>query len=144
MEYNMSLYLTSTRQGAMEYLNSKLSTRTTAMAMAVTCLALLVTTTVSAATVNPADKGYDNLGMLTFFLFIGGAIVVLDRFINFASVFLYIAYFVAILLAVLGMFMLMGGTAKLMGFVQNLVDRWSTSESDETFTPRRNMYLKQL
>jgi len=81
------------------------------------------------------------LGMLTFFLVIGGAIVVLDRFINFASVFLYIAYFVAILLAVLGMFMLMGGTAKLMGFVQNLVDRWSTSESDETFTPRRNMYL---
>ena len=80
-------------------------------------------------------------GMLTFFLILGGAVVLLNQFVNFASVFLYIAYFVAFLLAILGMFMLMGGTAKLMIFVQRLVDRWSTTEADEKFTPKRNMYL---
>ena len=54
------------------------------------------------------------VGMVTFFLVIGVAIVTLNRFIDFASIFLYIAYFVAVLLTVLGAFMLMGGTAKLM------------------------------
>ena len=83
MQYNMSLYLTSTRPGGMEYRYSKISTRTTAMAMAVTCLALLVTTTVSAATVNPADKGYDNLGMLTFFTFFVGYIAMGAAFVFF-------------------------------------------------------------
>ena len=37
--------------------------------------------------------------------------------------------------------MLLGITSHLLGFVQKLVDRWSTTEMDETFTPRRNMYL---
>ena len=37
--------------------------------------------------------------------------------------------------------MLTGGTAHLMGWVQRLIDKWSTTENDETFTPRRNMYL---
>ena len=37
--------------------------------------------------------------------------------------------------------MLTGGTAHLLGFVQRLVDRWSTTEMDERFTPKRNMYL---
>ena len=68
-------------------------------------------------------------------------VVLLNKFVDFASVFLYIAYFVAFLLAILGMFMLMGGTAKLMSFVQRFVDRWSTTEADEKFTPKRNMYL---
>ena len=67
----------------MEYRYSNISTRTTAMAMAVTCLALLVTTTVSAATVNPADKGYDNLGMLTFFTFFVGYIAMGAAFVFF-------------------------------------------------------------
>ena len=80
-------------------------------------------------------------GMLTFFLIIGVAVVTLNQFFNFAAIFIYIAYFIAVLLTVLGAFMLMGGTAKLMGFVQRLVDRWSTTEADEKFTPRRNMYL---
>ena len=71
------------RAVASEYTYSKLSTRTTAMAMAVTCLALLVTTTVSAATVNPADKGYDNLGMLTFFTFFVGYIAMGAAFVFF-------------------------------------------------------------
>jgi cytochrome c biogenesis protein CcdA len=37
--------------------------------------------------------------------------------------------------------MLLGITSHLLGFVQKLVDKWSTTEMDETFTPRRNMYL---
>ena len=37
--------------------------------------------------------------------------------------------------------MLTGGTAHLMGWVQKLIDKWSTTENDDTFTPRRNMYL---
>jgi cytochrome c biogenesis protein CcdA len=53
----------------------------------------------------------------------------------------YLALSIAILLFVLGSFMLMGGTAHLMGFIQKWIDRWSTTEDDETFTPRRNMYL---
>ena len=36
--------------------------------------------------------------------------------------------------------MLIGITSHVLGFVQKLVDRWSTTEMDETFT-RRNMYL---
>ena len=37
--------------------------------------------------------------------------------------------------------MLTGGTAHLLGFVQKLVDKYSTTEMDDRFTPRRNMYL---
>ena len=37
--------------------------------------------------------------------------------------------------------MLLGVTAHVMGFVQKFVDKYSTTEDDETFTPRRNMYL---
>ena len=37
--------------------------------------------------------------------------------------------------------MLLGVTSHLMGWVQTFVDRWSTDESDDVFTPRRNMYL---
>jgi cytochrome c biogenesis protein CcdA len=44
-------------------------------------------------------------------------------------------------LIVLGGMMLLGVTTHLMGFVQKIVDKYSTTETDETFTPRRNMYL---
>tara|TARA_Y100000748_G_C15454924_1_gene472494 strand:+ start:520 stop:1362 length:843 start_codon:yes stop_codon:yes gene_type:complete len=67
----------------MEYLNSKLSTRTTAMAMAATTLALFVATSVSAATVNPADQDYSNLEMLTFFTFFVGYIAMGAAFVFF-------------------------------------------------------------
>ena len=53
----------------------------------------------------------------------------------------YIAIAIAILLVVLGGMMLIGVTSHLMGFVQSFVDKYSTTEADETFTPRRNMYL---
>ncbi|MDP7001058.1 MAG: hypothetical protein QGH90_04060, partial [Candidatus Poseidoniaceae archaeon] len=53
----------------------------------------------------------------------------------------YIALGVAVLLIILGFFMLTGGTAHLMGWVDKLIQKWSTTEQDEVFTPRRNMYL---
>ena len=37
--------------------------------------------------------------------------------------------------------MLLGVTTHLLGFVQKFVDKYSTTEDDDTFTPRRNMYL---
>ena len=52
-----------------------------------------------------------------------------------------IALGIAALLFILGFFMLTGGTAHLMGWVQRLVDKYSTTEMDDRFTPRRNMYL---
>ena len=45
------------------------------------------------------------------------------------------------MLIILGAFMLTGGTAHLLGFVQKLVDKYSTTEMDDRFTPKRNMYL---
>ena len=53
----------------------------------------------------------------------------------------YIAVFIAGLLIVLGGMMLLGITSHLMGFVDNFVRKYSTTEADDTFTPRRNMYL---
>jgi cytochrome c-type biogenesis protein len=81
------------------------------------------------------------LGMLTFFAFIGLLAAVMGEAFARSGIIHYIAIGVAILLIVLGSMMLVGVTSHLMGFVQKLVDRWSTTEADETFTPRRNMYL---
>lgn len=67
----------------MELKNSMISPRTTAMAIAVTCLALIVTQSASAETVNPVDKDYDTLGMLTFFTFFVGYIAMGAAFVFF-------------------------------------------------------------
>ena len=37
--------------------------------------------------------------------------------------------------------MLLGITSQVMGFVQKIVDKSRTTEDDDVFTPRRNMYL---
>ena len=81
------------------------------------------------------------IGMWTFFLIIGGIAAAMGEAFARSGIITYIALGVAILLLVLGFFMLTGGTAHLTGFVQRFVDRYSTTEADETFTPRRNMYL---
>ena len=81
------------------------------------------------------------LGMWTFFLFIGVIAVVMGQAFSQSGLIHYIALFVAILLILLGAMMLLGVTTHVMGFVQNFVDKYSTTESDDTFTPRRNMYL---
>ena len=67
----------------MDFPNPRISPRTTAMAIAATCLALIVTQSVSAETVNPLEKDYDNLGMLTFFTFFVGYIAMGAAFVFF-------------------------------------------------------------
>jgi len=85
--------------------------------------------------------GLAALGQLTFFAIIGIIVIGLGQFVNLSGTLHYFALFVAVLLFVLGAFMLTGGTTHLLGFVQRFVDRWSTTEMDEKFTPKRNMYL---
>tara|TARA_B110000444_G_scaffold163257_2_gene152570 strand:- start:14656 stop:16359 length:1704 start_codon:yes stop_codon:yes gene_type:complete len=85
--------------------------------------------------------GLAAMGQLTFFAIIGVIVLGLGSFINLSGVLHYFALAVAILLIVLGAFMLTGGTAHLLGFVQKLVDKYSTTEMDDRFTPKRNMYL---
>jgi cytochrome c-type biogenesis protein len=85
--------------------------------------------------------GLAALGQLTFFGIIAIIVIGLGQFVNLSGTLHYFALFVAVLLFVLGAFMLTGGTAHLLGFVQRLVDRWSTTEMDDKFTPKRNMYL---
>jgi len=79
--------------------------------------------------------------MLTFFLVIGIVAAVMGEAFARSGLIHYIAIGVAVLLIVLGSMMLIGITSHLMGFVQKFVDRYSTTEADATFTPRRNMYL---
>ncbi len=85
--------------------------------------------------------GLAAMGQLTFFAIIGVIVLGLGSIINLSGVLHYLALAVAILLIVLGAFMLTGGTAHLLGFVQKLVDKYSTTEMDDRFTPKRNMYL---
>ncbi len=81
------------------------------------------------------------LGMWTFFLGIGLVALAMGKAFTSSGLVHYLALGIAILLFVLGSFMLMGGTAHLMGFIQKWIDQWSTTEADDKFTPRRNMYL---
>ena len=81
------------------------------------------------------------LGMWTFFLFIGIIAVVMGEAFQKSGLVHYIAIGIAILLIILGSMMLLGITSHVMGFVQKFVDRYSTTEDDDVFTPRRNMYL---
>ncbi len=80
-------------------------------------------------------------GMWTFFLFIGIIAIVMGEAFHKSGLVHYIAVFIAILLIILGSMMLLGITSHVMGFVQKFVDKYSTTEDDEVFTPRRNMYL---
>jgi len=85
--------------------------------------------------------GLAALGQLTFFGIIAVIVFGLGSIIDLSGTLHYFALAVAILLIVLGAFMLTGGTAHLLGFVQKLVDKYSTTEMDDKFTPKRNMYL---
>jgi len=63
--------------------NRSNATRTTVFAMTIATLALIVTQSVSAGTVNPATKGYTDLEMLTFFTFFVGYIAMGAAFVFF-------------------------------------------------------------
>ena len=80
-------------------------------------------------------------GMWTFFLLIGVVALVMGEAFQKSGLVHLIAISIAILLVILGSLMLINVTSHLMGFVQNIVDKYSTTEDDEVFTPRRNMYL---
>ena len=82
------------------------------------------------------------MGMITFFLVLGILVVGLSEIIPISLYLHNFALGIAILLFILGSFMLMGGTAHLLGWVdKHIVQRFSTTEMDDKFTPRRNMYL---
>ena len=79
--------------------------------------------------------------MWTFFIIIGIIAFAMGEAFAQSGMIHYIAIGIAVLLVILGSIMLLGITSHVLGFVQKLVDRWSTTEMDDTFTPRRNMYL---
>ena len=81
------------------------------------------------------------LGMWTFFIIIGIIAFAMGEAFAQSGMIHIIAIGIALLLVVLGSIMLLGITSHVLGFVQKFVDRWSTTEMDDTFTPRRNMYL---
>jgi len=84
---------------------------------------------------------FSGLGMWTFFAMIGIVALLMGEAFARSGLIHYLAIFIALLLIILGSMMLLGVTAHVMGFVQKFVDKYSTTEEDETFTPRRNMYL---
>jgi cytochrome c-type biogenesis protein len=85
--------------------------------------------------------GYAALGQLTFFGAVGAVIFGLDGIIDLSGVLHDIAIGIALLLVILGVLMLLGWTSHLLNWVQGALDRYQTTEMDEQFTPRRNMYL---
>ncbi|HIE81778.1 MAG TPA: hypothetical protein EYQ07_04535 [Candidatus Poseidoniales archaeon] len=85
--------------------------------------------------------GFAALGQLTFFGVVGIIIFGLSEVINLSGVLHTVAIAIAYLLVVLGALMLLGWTSHLLAFVQRWLDRYQTHETDEVFTPRRNMYL---
>ena len=85
--------------------------------------------------------GYAALGQLTFFGAVGAIIFGLGGIIDLSGVLHDIAVGIAWLLVILGGLMLLGWTSHLLAWVQRTLDRYQTTEMDEQFTPRRNMYL---
>ena len=85
--------------------------------------------------------GYAARGQLTFFGVIGAIIFGLDGIINLSGVLHDIAILIAWLLLILGSLMLLGWTSHLLNWIQGILDRYQTTETDEQFTPRRNMFL---
>ena len=85
--------------------------------------------------------GFAALGQLTFFGVVGAIIFGLSEWISLSGVLHKVAIGIAWLLLVLGGLMLLGWTSHLLAFVQRWLDKYQTRETDDVFTPRRNMYL---
>ena len=85
--------------------------------------------------------GYAALGQLTFFTIVGIIIFGLSEVIPLSGVLHQVAIAIAWLLLILGGLMLLGWTSHLLAGVQRILDKHQTRETDEIFTPRRNMYL---
>ena len=90
----------------------------------------------------PMEVGvFAALGQLTFFGSVGVVIFGLEGVLNLSGILHDIAVGIALLLVLLGALMLMGWTSQLLSRVQGILDIHMTTEDDERFTPRRNMYL---
>ena len=85
--------------------------------------------------------GFAALGQLTFFGLVGFIIFGLSEVINLSGVLHKVAIAIAWILVILGGLMLLGWTSHLLSGVQRILDKYQTQETDEVFTPRRNMYL---
>ena len=85
--------------------------------------------------------GFAALGQLTFFGVIGSIIFGLGGVVNLSGALHSIAVAIAWLLLILGALMLLGWTSHVLAWVQRVLDRYQTTEVDDRFTPRRNMYL---
>jgi cytochrome c-type biogenesis protein len=85
--------------------------------------------------------GFAALGQLTFFGIVGFIIFGLSEVINLSGVLHKVAIAIAWILVILGGLMLLGWTSHLLAGVQRVLDKYQTQETDEVFTPRRNMYL---
>ncbi len=85
--------------------------------------------------------GFAALGQLTFFGLVGVIIFGLSEVINLSGVLHKVAIAIAWILVILGGLMLLGWTSHLLAGVQRILDKYQTQETDEIFTPRRNMYL---
>jgi len=81
------------------------------------------------------------MGQLTFFTAVGVIIFGLDGVISLSGFLHDIAIFISMVLFLLGGLMLMGWTSHILVWIQEILDRYITTESDEKFTPRRNMFL---
>ena len=85
--------------------------------------------------------GYAALGQLTFFTIVGIIIFGLSEVLPLSGFLHQVAIAIAWLLLILGGLMLLGWTSHLLAGVQRILDKYQTRETDEIFTPRRNMYL---
>ncbi len=85
--------------------------------------------------------GFAALGQLTFFTIVGIIIFGLSEVIPLSGILHQVAIAIAWLLLILGGLMLLGWTSHLLAGVQRILDQYQTRETDEVFTPRRNMYL---
>ena len=90
----------------------------------------------------PVEVGlFAALGQLAFFTVVGAIIFGLDGIVDHSGALHDIAVAIAWLLLILGGMMLLGWTSHLLAWVQRALDKYQTDESDERFTPRRNMFL---
>jgi len=85
--------------------------------------------------------GFAAMGQLTFFGAVGLVIFGLDGVVSLSGILHDIAVGIALVLVVLGALMLLGWTSNLLSWIQGLIDSQMTSEDEEGFSPRRNMYL---
>ena len=90
----------------------------------------------------PVEVGlFAALGQLAFFTVVGAIIFGLDGIVDLSGALHDIAVAIAWLLLILGGMMLLGWTSHLLAWVQRALDKYQTDESDERFTPRRNMFV---